>query len=481
MDFIKNINEKILKIGIILSALLFSIPSIIYYIQNGTVLNFKEEYCFLLNNQDTLIQTIVYIAILISFTIFYYLIIKKNKEIFKNIKQILYFVAIVGLFFVVMIPFESSDIFYYLGIGKLQSTYNQNPYYQSIKEYVDNNNVDMSNDTVLKKGYSNYWSNTTVVYGAIWTLICRIIAGMSFGNVDIGLILFKILNLIIHIVNCYLMYKISKKKIFSIIYGLNPFVLLETIANVHNDIFIVFFILLAFYFVKNRKNLTLSVFCLACATAIKYFAILLLPVVIIYSYRDKDIKVRIIKCIQYGLIFFIFLILPYLVYIQDLQVFKGMAKQQSKITKGIYLVILEYFTKTDNLVYILSKLALTVFILIYLIKCVTLLIKKKISLRKEMQQMYLFMLAFIFLLITGFQPWYLMWLSPFIIWQKSKDIKLITQMQILTQIANSVFLIYSENYIYGVPFFFIFLTGTLICIIKNKKKSNLYRKRRVKQ
>ena len=59
MDFIKNINEKILKIGIILSALLFSIPSIIYYIQNGTVLNFKEEYCFLLNNQDTLIQTIV--------------------------------------------------------------------------------------------------------------------------------------------------------------------------------------------------------------------------------------------------------------------------------------------------------------------------------------------------------------------------------------------------------------------------------------
>ena len=91
MDFIKNINEKILKIGIILSALLFSIPSIIYYIKNGTVLNFKEEYCFLLNNQDTLIQTIVYIAILISFTIFYYLIIKKNKEIFKNIKQILYF------------------------------------------------------------------------------------------------------------------------------------------------------------------------------------------------------------------------------------------------------------------------------------------------------------------------------------------------------------------------------------------------------
>ena len=52
--------------------------------------------------------------------------------------------------------------------------------------------------------------------------------------------------------------------------------------------------------------------------------------------------------------------------------------------------------------------------------------------------------------------------------------KLIIQMQLMTLIANIVFLIYSENFIYGVPFFVIFVTGTLICIIKNKKERIIY-------
>ena len=47
-------------------------------------------------------------------------------------------------------------------------------------------------------------------------------------------------------------------------------------------------------------------------------------------------------------------------------------------------------------------------------------------------------------------------------------------MQLITLIANIVFLIYSENFVYGVPFFMIFVTGTLICIIKNKKERKIY-------
>ena len=43
----------------------------------------------------------------------------------------------------------------------------------------------------------------------------------------------------------YLLYKISNKKIFSLLYGINPFILIEAIAHVHNDIFIIFFTLLA--------------------------------------------------------------------------------------------------------------------------------------------------------------------------------------------------------------------------------------------
>ena len=468
------VKEKFLKIGLIICAILFAIPSVKYIINNGTVLNLKDDYCFLLDDSDRLVQAGIYLLLLCIFAIFYYFIIKKRKQLFNNIKEVLLFIAIISVCFAFIVPFESSDVFYYLGVGRLQSQYNQNPYYENIKDYVDNNNVDMTNDTVLQKGYSNYWSQTTVVYGALWTLICNAIAGMSLGNVNLGLLLFKILNLAVHLINCYIIYKISNRKIFALIYGLNPFVLLESIANVHNDICVVLFILLSMYFLKNKKNLILSVLFLACATAIKYFAILLLPIIVIYYYRNENIKTRIINCIKYGILFGVFLAIPYLLYIQDIQVFKGMADQQSKITKGFYLFIEEYFPQPEDLAYKLSDFALMSFIIIYLARCIVLLCNPQISLKKELQSIYWFLLTFIFLLITGFQPWYLMWLCPIMMWQKSRDIKLIVQMQILTQIANSIFIMYTESYKYGVPFFFIFVVGTLICIIKNKKERIVY-------
>ena len=472
MENLKKIKkENILKISIILCAFLFSIPSIMYLLENKTVLDFTNEYCFLLNNSDKLIQTGIYLSIISTFCILYYLIIKNRKKLFRNIKQILLLVLIVSIFFMIVVPFESSDVFYYLGIGRIQSEYNQNPYYISMKEYVDNSNINMENDTVLKKGYNNYWSGTTVVYGAIWTLLCRIIAGLSFGSVDIGLLLFKLLNLVVHIFNCYMIYKISHKKIFSIIYGLNPFVLIEALSNVHNDIFVVTFILLAIDFLIRKKDLIIAILFLSFATSIKYFAILLLPIIIIYHFRKEKQLKRFINCIKYGLIFAVFLIIPYLLYMQDLQVFKGIADQQGKITKGIYIVIAEYFTEPTNLVGTISKLALVTFIIAYYFKCIALLVKPQISFRKEMQSFYLILLVFIFILITAFQPWYLMWLSPIIMWQKAKDIKLITQMQIMTLISNSVFLMYSENYRYGVPFFFIFVVGSLICALRNNKRN----------
>ena len=126
----------------------------------------------------------------------------------------------------------------------------------------------------MQKGYNNYWSNTTVVYGPIWTIICTFVSYLSFGNLDFGLFLFKILNLCIHIGNCYLLYKLSKNKIFPLLYGLNPFILIEGIANVHNDIFVVFFMLLSIFFLIKKKKLLVSVLFLALATDIKYFSIL---------------------------------------------------------------------------------------------------------------------------------------------------------------------------------------------------------------
>ena len=463
---------KLLKPALIIISICFILPSICFLLNNKTTLNFTSnlEYKFLLTeNIDSLYQTIVYSLIVLTFIVLYYLIIKYREKIFKDIKQIYKYILIISAIFIFAIPFWCSDVFYYLGIGRLASKYNQNPYYVDVKSYIDNNNINMQNDTVMQKGYENFWANTTVVYGAFWTFICSVISFLSFGNLDFGLCIFKLINLVLHISNCYLLYKITKKKIFPLIYGLNPFVLIEGIANVHNDMFVVFFMLLSIYEVYRKKKLTLAMLFLALATDIKYFSILLLPFLIIYQFRNNDVKTRILKCIQYGLIFIAFAIIPYILYIRDMNIFLGLTEQRERLAKGLYLFISEYFNKPENLLKIIKNTSLILFAIVYIIACFMLLLEKKIRFYKNMRELFWFVIAFLFMLITNFQPWYFMWLVPFMVWQKSENIQLTVQMQLMTLIANIVFLIYSENFKYGVPFFVIFIVGTLICVIQNKK------------
>lgn len=463
--------KNVLKLSFVFISILFVIPSAIYLITNKTVLNFTEEFCFFLTkNIDNLYQSIAYFVIIFLFILCYYLIIKNRKKIFENEKQIYSFVLIISLIFVFSLPFMSSDVFYYLGVGRLASKYHQNPYYIDIRTYIDANEINIQNDTVMQKGYNNYWAGTTVVYGAFWTIISTLVSFLSFGNINLGLLIFKLLNVLIHVGNCYLLYKISKKKIFPILYGLNPFILIEGIVNVHNDMFVIFFMLLSLYMLLKEKNLILSILFLALAADIKYFPILLLPFIIIYYYRDKDIKTRLLKCIQYGIIFVIIFIIPYLIYIKDWKVFLGLFEQRNRISKGIYVYISNFFNNPPNLIDIIKNMSFLIFTMFYIIDCIALLFKKRINMNKIMRLLFKYIIIFIFVLITNFQTWYFIWLVPFLIWQKSENIKLIIQMQIMTLIANIVFLIYSENFYYGIPFFMILFTGILSCIIYNKNK-----------
>lgn len=470
----KKETKIILKILFIISCIIFAIPSITYYIKNKTVLKFEPWFQFLLNNTDRIEQTMVYILILIALTVFYFLIVKNREKIFKNTKEMFIFIMIVALIFVAVIPFTCSDVFYYLGVGRINSEYHQNPYYTTIKEFVEqgNNSNYLEQDTVLEQGYINDWADSTVVYGPVWTFICSIAAALSFGNIDIGLTVFKLFNVIVHILNCYLIYKISHKKIFVLLYGLNPFILIEGIECVHNDMFVILFALSSFYFLLKKKNIWLSLLFLALATAIKYFTIILLPFIVIYYVRkDKALK-RFAKCIGYGILFVAIIAICYLMYVQDINVLKGLVTQQEKLAKSFYIIISEYFKEPEGLVTIINKNLLRGFTIIYFFSCVILLNKKEIRFRKEIQKANYFIMAFLFLLITNFQPWYIMWLFPCLMWQKADDIKLIIQISLISQFANSVFLIYGEGWMYGTPFTFLMVLGTLIAVLYNTRMKN---------
>lgn len=468
--------NKLVKIIFIIASILFAMPSIIYFIQKKTVLQFEPYFQFLYNAQvSRATQTILYIVILAILAVAYFAIVKRRKEIFKNIKEVFIFIAIISLIFVAVLPFTSSDIFYYLGVGRIDSKYHQNPYYTTIKEFVEQgeNSKYLQTDKVLEQGYNNYWADTTVVYGPVWQLVCKLVAGASFGNIDFALLIFKLLNAFVHLCNCYLIYKISHKKIFTLLYGLNPLVLIEGIACVHNDIFVVLFMLLALYFLTKKKNLVATVAFLAIATAIKYFAIILLPFVIIYYFRKEKPLKRFEKCIQYGLIFLIVFAIPYIFYVRDAQVLSGLFIQQEKLAKSFYIILTEYFKEPDISATTVNHILLGAFTIIYFFTCIVLLNKKEIRLKDEMKKANYFVMAFLFLLITNFQPWYVIWLFPLLMWQSAENIRWIPQIAIITEFANSIFLTYGEGWQNGVPFTFVLIVGSLGIWIVNQKTKNI--------
>lgn len=466
--------NKFIKIGFVVLSILLVIPSIIYLIQNKTIMGFDIYFNFFLNNNiSKVLSTSVFLILLILLTILYFII---NKlKCFKNIKSILIFIAIVGTIFTIMLPWTSSDVFYYMGVGELDARYNQNPYYVTMRDYYMQNEENIEDD-ILLQGATNYWGNTTVVYGPVAQFFFKICSLLSMKNITVALFIFKFVNLSIHIANSYFLYKISGKKKFAVLYGLNPFILIEAMGNVHNDVIVVFFVLIALYFLLKKKNLLLSIVALSLATGVKYFTILLLPVIILYYFRkEKRLSVRFLRCIEYGIIFLIIFVLEYVLYFNDYQILLAMMAQTSKYSKSIYSALLQCNTR---LCIQIRGISIAIFIMYYFVFCINLLTEKNIKFYKVIRKYNIALILFL-LMLTSFQQWYLMWLFATMIWQKPNMIKNIVGLSLCTELANMIYMFLYESYKFDKYFVGLNIVLFIIWqIVTNKEKIKLVERRK---
>lgn len=453
-----------------ITAVIFAMPSIIYLIKNKTVYKFYYVWTYFFrepNSQtEMLCNALAFFLLITVLFLAYTMIAKKYKQLSK--KTILVLVIIASIIFGVIIPYTSTDVYSYIANGWNAAHYGVNPYYTSTGETTDNTGID---EPMFNK-VANIWKYETVVYGPLWTLICTCLSYFSFGNIDIALLIFKLANILVHIACTVLIYKLTKKKLFMLLYGLNPFILFEAISNVHNDIFIILFILLAVYFTIRKKNLFLAVLFTAMATAVKYLAILILPFLVIYYLRDKSTGSRIKYCILCGIEYIIILVLFYLIYMRDLNVLAGLFVQQTKYNRSLLYLILEYLGY--DIAEVAKKVFLAIFAVIYVIACIRLLLQKEITFRGAMRKYNIFLLLFTFVLITNFNAWYIMWLFPTMFFLKGKTQETILALSYTSQIANFVsFATYSELQIFGVPFLAIMVIGTIIIKILNKRTKKI--------
>lgn len=112
----KVINFKTLYI---IFAIILIIPTIVYFIKNGTILKFNAWFTYLLKKPtsvfEQLFNMLMFSIIIIGSTFSMWKLLKKSNEEFKNTKVLFGFIAIISILFAIAIPFTTSDIFYYMG------------------------------------------------------------------------------------------------------------------------------------------------------------------------------------------------------------------------------------------------------------------------------------------------------------------------------------------------------------------------------
>ena len=465
----------LIKLLYLLCSMIFAMPSIIYLIKNKTVYKFTQVFTYTFKTAeivlDNYINTIIYLVLFFILFFCYFYILKNSSKIFKNAKTLFIFIAIVGIIFSIIIPTTSLDVYSYIANGWVDSNYEENPYYTSVEQITNKHGF----DEMLGK-VARCWRNEPVVYGPVWSLICKILTFFSFGKITNALYIFKIASLIVYILSSILIYKLTNKKFFTCLFALNPFILFEFLTNVHNDIFLVFFVLLAIYFIKNKKNIALAVASIAIATGIKYLSILLLPFILIYALRNESIKNKIIKTIIYAIEFLVILCAFYLLYIRDLQVLSGIFVQQNKYGRSIFLGLWYLLNGDEKALSLIKTIALIIFAFSYISIVLKLFFSKnvnKLTFKNSLRTYQIFLVIFTFILITNFNPWYIIWLFPTIMWQNAKNIRYTLYLSFGA--INSYAITYAtkiDNESVGIPYLMIMVLTVAILEVSrqiNKK------------
>lgn len=459
--------NKILIFFVVIIAIILAIPSILYLINNKTVDGFDAYYTYTLIKSDIhsvrIKSAIIVIGLLMILGILYVEIIKKENEIFDSVKKVFIFIFVISFIFMMIIPYLSSDIYYYIGDSWISAKYGENPYYTSVSELQENG----INDEILNN--TGYWKDTTSVYGPLWNSIAKLLVSFSFGNVTIALFIFKIASYLIHVLNSYLIYKITKSCKYTLLYGLNPLVLVEFLSNVHNDIYLVLFILLALFFLTVHNNKLFTIIFIALSVSVKYSTVLIVPFILIYCFKDKTLPKRILYCLMSGISIIALVVLLYLPYYRDYTIFTNMLVQGERYSQSLILFLTQMIG--DNIFII--NLRLPIFAIIYITFLIILLLKKDINMKGIMKDYNFIMLVFIFIVLTNFQKWYILWLLPTIMWQTEKMQKFIIYLTITAIIPSfGYFLSQGDPWTVGIGYsakiLIISITLLIIDIFENK-------------
>lgn len=458
-DILKN--EKINLIAKIIMIVLisaFGIFNIMYIIKvNGNIESFGMSMLCerMVSGEKHGINLLLFLIFIIILTIVYLIISLNAKK--DNIKKAFLFIILISVLSGIILPNNSTDVFYYMGVGRLDAKYNVDIYESNFNEKQKEH---LDDEIVAKSPEINH----KFIYGVVWEKICKFVGSIPINSELILLYIFKILNIIVHILNCYLIYKITKNKKLLYLYGLNPLVLFEGIINCHNDIYLILFMLIAIY-LKNIDKIGLATLSIAIGSMIKYTPIIILPYILI----DKKWKEKIKYLVGFALVFLIVNVLL----TGDITKILSVLNQTGKYSNSLYLELI-LMNVPPSIIKLSNLVGKIIFVIIFVIAV----FNKKC--KNAQTYLYLLML-FLLLAITNFKAWYIMWLFGLITELNKKDVEKIIALSLIAEISNFIFYYMGESYGYGGIYFVLLILFYAIYIlitnfVSNNKFKNINKK-----
>jgi alpha-1,6-mannosyltransferase len=174
---------------------------------------------------------------LASFFTLYGITLRNWRRLDASPRTLAWSVGLVGILAWSLLPADSSDVLEYIGFGRLAALYHVSPYLHTYSEFTDR--------------FASYvtWDDP-MPYGPVVLPVFALAGLVSEHHVFVAMYVIKLVWLLIHFVNAWLVYQIAKSiapdpRYALFVFAFNPLILLEQLANGHNDGPLILFGLLA--------------------------------------------------------------------------------------------------------------------------------------------------------------------------------------------------------------------------------------------
>jgi len=307
--------------------------------------------------------------------------------------------------FLFMAPLDARDIYDNIFHGRILGVYGANPFRDLISSFP--------HDPFYQYPY---WKNSPSAYGPLWETLAGITAWSAGDGIIANILAFKILPGLFHLasVAVVILYlrRIEPGRALSgaLLLGWNPLLLYETWGNGHNDIAMIFWVLLAALLI-SQEQYSLGTLSLVAGMLIKFIPVLLIPAAMLIGYQSlKTLKSRfrfIVKTALAGAFLILIAYIPFWNGMATFSIGRRMQMFTTSFPAVMYRILKPAlgWSEAARLVSLAALGLLAIFMLIQILRA------QKQESAKDFLQSAFSILAF-YLLVTclWFQQWYGIWL-----------------------------------------------------------------------